>query len=368
MPQEEVIWGRPILKIFLSIELRIKQSKDMINVNRIIATLFSAAACAAANAADYSLMYVFGDSYSDVGNYSVSQSSSRSPYAYEGRWSNGKLWNEYLAEKLGMNAPTISKEYMHGDSPEEGQNNFAYAGARSEKNNLSEIPTVYEEIHGLPEHELYLYVGFDRYGVNFSENDLVLVWGGINDVVFWDDVIFEGYESSDYGKESAQNMANRVHELINMGAKNLVVLNLPNLAHLPIASEDVEWRPVWFEEGTQAFNETFANEINALAEMYKDEGVRITQVDISALFDSIMGDPLAYGFEDTKNELIVALAENENLDQDKYLFFDEMHPTTAGHKVIADAVYDAMTVPEPSTYAAIFGFFALAFAACRRRK
>lgn len=340
----------------------------MINVNRIIATLFSAAACAAANAADYSLMYVFGDSYSDVGNYSVSQSLSRSPYAYEGRWSNGKLWNEYLAEKLGMNAPTISKEYMHGDSPEEGQNNFAYAGARSERNNLSEIPTVYEEIHGLPEHELYLYVGFDRYGVNFSENDLVLVWGGINDVVFWDDVIFEGYESSDYGKESAQNMANRVHELINMGAKNLVVLNLPNLAHLPIASEGVEWRPVWFEEGTQAFNETFANEINALAEMYKGEGVRITQVDISALFDSIMGDPLAYGFEDTKNELIVALAENENLDQDKYLFFDEMHPTTAGHKVIADAVYDAMTVPEPSTYAAIFGFFALAFAACRRRK
>ena len=142
----------------------------------IITLLLSSAFCAAA---DYSLMYVFGDSYSDVGNNSVSQSSSRSPYAYGGRWSNGKLWNEYLAEKLGMNAPTISKEYMHGDSPEEGQNNFAYAGARSERNNLSEIPTVYEQIHGLPEYEIFLYVGFNRYGVNFSENDLVLACGGI---------------------------------------------------------------------------------------------------------------------------------------------------------------------------------------------
>ncbi len=359
-----MILGGPALKIF-HITLKIKYSKEM---KKLLAILFSAAACTASNAADYSLMYVFGDSYSDVGNYSVSQSPSRSPYAYEGRWSNGKLWNEYLAEKLGMNAPTISKEYMNGDSPEEGQNNFAYAGARSEKNNSSEIPTVYEEIHGLPEYEIYLYVGFDRYGVNFSENDLVLVWGGINDVVFWDDVIFEGYESSDYGRESAQNMAKRVHELINMGAKNLVVLNLPNLAHLPIASEGVQWRPVWFEEGTQAFNETFANEINALVETYKDEGVQITQVDIFTLFNSIMNDPRNYGFEDTESELIVALEENGDLDQDKYLFFDEMHLTTAGHKVIADAVYDAMTVPEPSTYAAVFGVLALAFASCRRRK
>ena len=102
-------------------------------------------------------------------------------------------------------------------------------------------------------------------------------------------------------------------------------------------------------------------------ETYKDDGVQITQVDVSALLDNIMADPLAYGFEDTENELIAALAENENLDQDKYLFFDEMHLTTAGHEVIADAVYAAM-IPEPSTYAAIFGALALAFTAYRRRK
>jgi len=40
---------------------------------------------------------VFCDSLSDVGNVHNTQQ-----YNDGGRWSNGKVWNEYLADRLGM--------------------------------------------------------------------------------------------------------------------------------------------------------------------------------------------------------------------------------------------------------------------------
>ena len=55
------------------------------------------------------------------------------------------------------------------------------------------------------------------------------------------------------------------------------------------------------------------------------------------------------------------------MPSDKYLFYDDVHPTTAGHKVIADAVYAAI-IPEPSAYAAIFGALAFGFGCAYRRR
>lgn len=326
--------------------------------NGIIAALLSAAFCAAAGAADYSRMYVFGDSLSDVGNVHNTQQ-----YNDGGRWSNGKVWNEYLAERLGMEVPANSKNYIAGETPEAGNTNFAYGGAMTSHGTTEAvIPSVHQQIDGRNFGQ-QKNVGFDRYGVSFGENDLVLLWGGANNFFFsGQTLILEDFEGA--GNRAARNMADNIGLLIENGAKNIVVINLPDIGKTPayLYNEEGAANATLF---TNSFNDRLAAD---MADIKSDNpDILITEVDAYGLFNAIMEDPLAYGFWDTTDQLIFALSIGTTVPSDKYLFYDDVHPTTAGHKVIADAVYAAI-IPEPSAYAAIFGALAFGFGCAYRRR
>ena len=73
--------------------------------------------------------------------------------------------------------------------------------------------------------------------------------------------------------------------------------------------------------------------------------VRIDLVDLFTEANAIVNNPSAYGFTNVTDEGINA-GPNANLNQ--YLFWDDVHPTTAGHALIADAALQAL-VPEPAT-------------------
>ncbi|CAB4419763.1 unnamed protein product [Rhizophagus irregularis] len=51
-------------------------------------------------------MIVLGDSYSDNGNgvFKISDGSFPPPPYFEGRFTNGPVWVEYLSKKLGLNS------------------------------------------------------------------------------------------------------------------------------------------------------------------------------------------------------------------------------------------------------------------------
>ena len=72
----------------------------------------------------FSEIVVFGDSDSDTGNvYELSgEMQPKSPPYFEGRWSNGPVWVEYLAERFDVAAPMPSLL---------GGKNYAYAGAKT---------------------------------------------------------------------------------------------------------------------------------------------------------------------------------------------------------------------------------------------
>ena len=82
---------------------------------------------ASAQAGPYSDLIIFGDSLSDTGNVFIVTggalpSQSAGPYA-GGRFSNGPLWVETLANGLGL--PTSASPFLVGG------NNYAFAGAKT---------------------------------------------------------------------------------------------------------------------------------------------------------------------------------------------------------------------------------------------
>ncbi len=309
-----------------------------------------------AHSADYSRMFVFGDSLSDVGNVACGEEKSN-----QGRWTNALVWNEYLAEKLGLSVPSKSKNYLEGESPEAGNTNFAHGGAMTSHGTTEIlIPSVTQQVNdryslsGEAQKE-----GFDRYGVTFNSDDLVLIWGGANNLFFsGQTVLKDNFE--DAGIRAANEMISSIADLIEKGAKTIVALNLPDIGITPCyANNDVESANASLF--STSFNTTFAVGISELKATATD--VNIIDIDVYSIFNQVMENPQEYGIDNTSDQYIDA----QEGDETKYLFFDDVHPAEAGHILIADTVYAAIVnIPEPSTYAAIIGMLSLALAIYRR--
>lgn len=315
-----------------------------------LALVFFAASSATA-VSPYANMYVFGDSLSDVGNVANSQK-----YNDGGRWSNGKVWNEYLAERLGLAVPEKSSNYDPATDTKEtsNANNFAYGGAMTSKGTTSlVIPNINEQINDLEK-------GFRRYNANFKDNDLALIWGGANNLFFSaQTLIKDDFEGA--GKRAASEMIQNIQSLIDLGVHNLVVLNLPDIGLTPCYAADNTGaaNATLF---TDSFNSELAIQIADLKS--RNAGLNLIDYDVYTLFNNILSDPGSYGFTNVDDQLINAVDADNTLDPSSYLFYDDVHPTTAAHQVIAEAVYRAL--PEPSSTVVLFA--ALGFSLVRRRR
>jgi phospholipase/lecithinase/hemolysin len=91
-------------------------------------------------------------------------------------------------------------------------------------------------------------------------------------------------------------------------------------------------------------------------------GIRIADVDIYELHESILANPAAFGYTN-----VTTPAQGLAVNPDQYLYWDTLsHPTTTGHRLIsqtADAAILATFTPEAATWAMmVSGVLLLAFA------
>lgn len=278
----------------------------------------------------YSHIVVFGDSLSDAGNNAIlfgtdpgqvitgNSYSATLPYA-SGTYSNGDVWATYLGQSLGL--PTLPSLA--------GGTNYAFGGAVT-KGGIT--PSVLEQVSS------YLGSGSAEVG-----DTLFIIAAGGNNARDTLEAISSG---APLGKTLlkdaagyARDVGSMVDQLQAAGAEHLVVWNTPDLGVVPQVT--VNGRPA-AKLGSVVSN-AYNNALNRRLSF--EEGVQT--FDIASLLRTAVANPGAYGFANVTD----ACGALPDCNPETYLFWDGIHPTSGGHRIIADQmlalVGSGATVPVP---------------------
>lgn len=318
------------------------------------------------SAASFSGLYTFGDSLSDVGSSpsavmslyktladNCDPSHPCGPY-FEGRISNGPVASERLAEILfpGMTETKFLSYAVAGATS--GIGNFGDGGTATKPGDLLPIPV--PGIFPLPGMKGELEQYAKDSGGKADPNALYLVWGGAND-----------YLTHDNATLAAQNIGGYIGELAGMGARHFLVPNVGDVGRTPFAitHNDV----VNAHNFSLAFNAELATQLGDLSSQFPSAD--IYQFDTYSFLNGVIANPGANDFINVQDScLALGCGDPGNPaspDSYGFLYWDDFHPTTHGHAVLASAF--ASTVPEPGIVAMFMsGLFVLGIAGKRRRK
>jgi phospholipase/lecithinase/hemolysin len=321
--------------------------KLIMKLNITLASLLSllSANAAAAQELCSNDIVVFGDSFSDTGNLFAISGGGLPPAPYDsGRFTNGKVWVEFLADlmKLSPPAPRYSST-----EPSAGTN-YAIAGAASGNDpTITWIPALTGGTQTLPAKGLRLQIQDflnDYDDTSTCSSELVVIWVGANDF----GLLGQGpnYENI------VKNIEDGIEDLISKGgATKILVLNLPALPSTPAAVGTYtslfvnQTLPAGMAESVEAYNKMLEDVLKNIDA--NNEGVNIIHADIAPLFDEAASNPVKFGLDDTKDTGIPRLNETafflgssvDYLNVENALWFDGVHPTTTFHEVLATKVH-----------------------------
>lgn len=319
-----------------------------------------------ASATTFTKLFVFGDSLSDPGNvFNATKALGdptkvlpASPPYFDGRFSNGRVWAEYFGDELGLSPAPVT---ALGNQPPNDGINFAFGGSTTGENNAiaPDVPTgILTQVDLFTE-------PLETFNQKADPNALYAVWGGGNDYLFGNNV--------DPAVPIA-NLTNAVKSLADVGAKNIMVFNLPDLGQLP----STRINPT-VSAGLSTLSALHNSGLNATLAGFQQPGLNIIPVDVDSLVREIQANPGKYGFKDATNSCLVgdfsAIAAGTATlcnNPDDFAFFDGVHPSTRVHNLIAQAAlskvnYSATSVPEPSVGIGLFALGAIGVRTLKRK-
>jgi phospholipase/lecithinase/hemolysin len=253
----------------------------------------------------YDSLYVFGDSYCDVGNIFAATGGAEpaAPY-YNGRFSNGPIWLDHVAGFLGvpMKASLL------------GGTDYAFGGAwvtAPQSIPGGTIPSVPQQV------QMYL----AAHGGKADPNALYILEGGGNDIL-----LSPTSGSPDaLGYQIAVGIADSELMLRQAGARHFVIPNLYDVGLLPAAADRVA-----FASAATAATNKWVDQLLAYEQLL--QGIHILRMEIFGLMNAIQTDPTHFGFSDVTDP---CLTTTLCADPDHTFFWDTHHPTEFGHAFFA---------------------------------
>jgi phospholipase/lecithinase/hemolysin len=276
----------------------------------------------------YSLIYAFGDSLSDAGNDYIATAHliPTSAIYDDGRFSNGPVWVEDLAKTLGLPALTPSLA---------GGTDFAYGGAYAGAEPQHTVTPI-----DLPSQLAQFLVDDPTpspnalYTLSIGANDLLsaIPLYASNPTAALNDVA-----------ASVRDEGTFINALALDGAKNFLILNVPNLGVAPAESGDAAT--------ATKLSLLYDLELNAtLTKLGTQDHLSIHLVNSYALIDEAVAHPADFGLKNVTTPVWTGNYEDPTSGtlnatgaaQNTYLFFDSLHPTERGHLALAALAHSVL--------------------------
>lgn len=289
------------------------------------AALVALAGAASAQTANtgFDRVVVFGDSLSDDGNLAAFGAAPPPPY-FGGRFADGPVY----AELLGFGpfgAPGTTA----------GSVNYAFGGART------------DTAVAIPPGLAAQFAQFTAAGGTFGPNDLVIAWGGAND-------IFQTFATAasnpatalsvlgGAAQQAAANQATLTGDIIAAGGRTILVGNLPDLGRTPQFAGLGASASQLASAGGGIFNSELATRLNAVAAA--NPSANVILFDTARGLSAITANPAAFGLTNVTDPCFTGASVCANPGQ--YLYWDGVHPTAAGQRITAALATDYLTYDE----------------------
>ena len=344
----------------------------------------------------YSNLYVFGDSLSDPGNiFNVTEAVQPfrdslgldipvtppvPPYDSDGRFADSLVWVDFLAQELDLDlipsteltpspitlTPEPGIDFNYNGATTSNSVNFSYGGAQTGLFGAGGVGTL---IPGVLTQVNTFVADLNQANQLADDDALAIIWGGANDYQIVADANPE---------ESVQNITQAVETLYNVGVRNFLVPNLPDLGNTPRAL--LPNPPIASDVLTQRTNQHNEFLEDALADLSLLADIELISLDPNTLFESILTNPGDFGFTSLPpnsclqgDPLTTGIADQIPCNNpDEQILWDFIHPSTATHKILADFTVDTIksqveptSVPEPTPYLP-WGFLGIGFCLTRR--
>ncbi|HAA27521.1 MAG TPA: hypothetical protein DCE56_07360, partial [Cyanobacteria bacterium UBA8553] len=308
----------------------------------------------------FSKLYVFGDSLSDPGNiynsttfvqpiewlFGVDIPVIPPPPYYEGRYSNGLIWADYLAKDLGLtitpstdlsvfhpllpfSSPiTITGEGLRASPYFKGATtnqsiNFAYGGAQT--GFMGSDEQFGQLIPGLLTQVGWFKNDHQRNRQSADPNALYVVWAGAND--YWS-------VENPNPEESVNNIETAIASLYDLGARNFLVPNLPDLGMTPFAFSGGTQESDRLTNLTEEHNFLLDTTLEDLDDSLTD--INLISLDVYSIFNNAITHPQHYGYTNVTEPSLDSVTMIPSGSPDNYLFWDKVHPTSITHERLAE--------------------------------
>lgn len=283
-------------------------------------------------AAPYSSLYVFGDSLSDAGQNIDADGvpmryTNRVGPGYQSGEAYGQVAPMMLGQQLGIATADLGPAQQ--DKQPAAGHNHALGGLVTAE--------IHDTITGTPQMPGYL-----SNGRRADPHALYYLTGGGNDFL-------RGQVLSQAQAERAgDRLVASAAALQQAGAQTIMVWMLPDLGNTPTAYTLAlgSFLTPWSE----AFNRQLLSGLKGL-------DAQIIPLNVPGLFSEVLATPQAFGLVPRKEAISTCFngelcnehpqygISSATPDPSKLLFNDSVHPTTAGHRLIADYAGSLLAAP-----------------------
>ncbi len=287
----------------------------------------------------FSNIYVFGDSFSDTGNLaSIPEFDIFNQPPYDRGLSNGPRAVEVLAENLGLSVDP-SLHHLEGQTG----TNYSVIAARARARE-GEIIDLNTQINAFLLRANFVAPADALYVISIGGNDIRDARDEKNPI-----------KAFRILRQAVGGIDEAIRTLVDNGARSILVTNASDVGAVPETAALAESTGIKIlartaTVKTRIFNRKLSRK---LAKIERDLNVDLVDFDLFSFYQSFLRNRTALGFTNASEGCFstATLTFNPDCENganfDKFVFFDEFHPTARTSERIGRALF--AVVPEPIT-------------------